>query len=48
LLIKFDQLIKSNAQLLPLLLICLTQLHFTCTPAFGEFMPHYSRQLVER
>jgi hypothetical protein len=35
---KFDQLIKSNAQ------------PYTSheLPTFGEFMPHYSPQLVER
>jgi hypothetical protein len=36
---------KSNAQLQPL--FCLSALHFTWTPTFGEFMPHYSPQLVD-
>ena len=27
---------------------CWSTLHITWTPAFGEFMPHYSPQLVER
>jgi hypothetical protein len=29
-------------------LYCLSALHFTWSPTFGEFMPHYSSQLVER
>jgi hypothetical protein len=46
LLIKFWPTYKSNAQLQPL--FCWPALHFTWTPTFGEFMPHYSPQLVER
>jgi hypothetical protein len=37
---------KSNAQLQPL--FYWSALHITWTPTFGEFMPHYSPQLVER
>jgi hypothetical protein len=29
-------------------LYCWSALHITWTPTFGEFMPHYSPQLVER
>jgi hypothetical protein len=29
-------------------LYCWSTLHITWTPTFGEFMPHYSPQLVER
>jgi hypothetical protein len=29
-------------------LYCWSALHITWTPTFGEFMPHYSLQLVER
>jgi hypothetical protein len=34
--------------MLSLNLYCWSALHITWTPTFGEFMPHYSPQLVER
>jgi hypothetical protein len=49
------QLVTTNKNLTNLLkamlsfnLYCWSTLHITWTPTFGEFMPHYSPQLVER
>jgi hypothetical protein len=41
-------LINLLKAMLSLNLYCWSTLHITWTPTFGEFMPHYSPQLVER